>query len=117
MDFALTDDRTAIRRAVAEIAGKFDDRYWMERDLAHEFPTAFYDMLASGGWLGVTIPEEFGGLGLGITEASIGSSRPGRRRGSSTGACTCAFARARPAAELPTPVPDPRRHNTERGQP
>ncbi len=71
MDFDLTDDQTAIRTAVAEIAGTFDDHYWMERDREHEFPTAFYDTLASGGWLGVTVPEEYGGHGLRITEASI----------------------------------------------
>jgi acyl-CoA dehydrogenase len=71
VDFDLTDDQATIRKAVAEIAGKFDDQYWRERDLAHEFPTAFYDTLASGGWLGVTTPEEYGGHGLGITEASI----------------------------------------------
>lgn len=42
VDFDLTDDQTTIRKAVAELAGKFDDRYWLERDEAHEFPTAFY---------------------------------------------------------------------------
>lgn len=71
MDFEPTDDQSVIRKAVAELAGRFDDRYWMEHDRAHEFPTEFYDALATGGWLGVTTPEEFGGHGLGITEASI----------------------------------------------
>ncbi|NED66364.1 acyl-CoA/acyl-ACP dehydrogenase, partial [Streptomyces sp. SID10244] len=46
-------------------------QYWMEKDLAHEFPTEFYQAIADGGWLGMTIPEEYGGHGLGITEASI----------------------------------------------
>ena len=49
MDFDLTDDQTTIRKAIAELAGKFDDQYWRERDLTHEFTTAFYDTLASGG--------------------------------------------------------------------
>lgn len=71
MDFDLTDDQATIRQAVTELAAKFDDQYWMEKDAAHEFPTEFYDTLASGGWLGVTTPEEFGGQGLGITEASL----------------------------------------------
>jgi acyl-CoA dehydrogenase len=71
VDFELTDDQTTIRKAIAELAGKFDDRYWMEKDLAHEFPTEFYDALANGGWLGITTPEEYGGHGFGITEASI----------------------------------------------
>jgi acyl-CoA dehydrogenase len=71
VDFDLTDDQETIRKAVAGVVRKFDDQYWMEKDLAHEFPTEFYDTLASGGWLGITTPEEFGGHGFGITEASI----------------------------------------------
>jgi acyl-CoA dehydrogenase len=71
MDFDLTEDQEIIRKAVAELAGRFDDRYWMEKDLAHEFPTEFYDAVAKGGWLGLTIPEAYGGHGLGITEASL----------------------------------------------
>jgi acyl-CoA dehydrogenase len=71
VDFALTEDQTAIRQAVTGLAAKFDDQYWMEKDDAHEFPTEFYDALASGGWLGVTTPETYGGQGLGITEASL----------------------------------------------
>jgi acyl-CoA dehydrogenase len=71
VDFDLTDDQATIRKAVAGVVRKFDDQYWMEKDLAHEFPAEFYDTLASGGWLGITTPEEFGGHGFGITEASI----------------------------------------------
>jgi acyl-CoA dehydrogenase len=43
----------------------------MTKDLRHEFPTEFYDTFAEGGWLGITTPEEYGGHGFGITEASI----------------------------------------------
>jgi acyl-CoA dehydrogenase len=71
MSFELTEDQQLIRRSVAELASKFDDHYWMTKDLAHEFPQEFYDAIAGGGWLGMTIPEEFGGHGLGITEATI----------------------------------------------
>jgi len=71
MSFELTDDQELIRKSVAELASKFDDQYWMERDLAHEFPQEFYDAIANGGWLGMTIPEEYGGHGLGITEATL----------------------------------------------
>ncbi|MDQ1662241.1 MAG: acyl-CoA dehydrogenase [Blastococcus sp.] len=71
MDFALTEDQQALVAGVRELAARFDDQYWMEKDAAHEFPTEFYDTLAAGGWLGVTIPEEYGGHGLGITEASL----------------------------------------------
>lgn len=71
MDFELTEDQKLIRRSVAELAATFDDEYWMEKDLNHEFPTEFYKAFADGGWLGITVPEEYGGSGLGITEASL----------------------------------------------
>ena len=71
MDFDLTEDQVTIRDAVRELAGKFDDQYWMDKDAEHEFPREFYDAFARGGWLGITTPEEYGGHGMGITEASI----------------------------------------------
>jgi acyl-CoA dehydrogenase len=71
MDFTLTEDQELIRKAVAELARNFDDAYWMDKDQAHEFPTEFYDAIARGGWLGLTVPEEYGGHGLGITEATL----------------------------------------------
>ncbi|NMO02265.1 acyl-CoA/acyl-ACP dehydrogenase [Gordonia sp. TBRC 11910] len=71
MDFELTDDQLTIRDAVTELAAKFDDQYWQEKDEKHEFPREFYDAFAEGGWLGITTPEEYGGHGFGITEASI----------------------------------------------
>jgi acyl-CoA dehydrogenase len=71
MDFDLTPDQQTIRKAVRELAAKFDDQYWMDHDQAHEFPAEFYRAFAEGGWLGITTPEEYGGHGFGITEASI----------------------------------------------
>jgi acyl-CoA dehydrogenase len=71
MNFELTDDQELIRKSVAELASKFDDHYWMEKDQAHEFPHEFYQAIAGGGWLGMTFPEEYGGHGLGITEATL----------------------------------------------
>ena len=71
MDFDLTEDQITIRKAVRGLAGRFDDQYWMDKDSAHEFPTEFYDEFAKGGWLGITTPQEYGGHGMGITEASI----------------------------------------------
>jgi acyl-CoA dehydrogenase len=71
VDFDLTEDQQTIRKAVAELAARFDDQYWMEKDEAHEFPTEFYQAFADGGWLGITTPEEYGGHGFGITEASL----------------------------------------------
>ena len=71
MDFDLTEDQQLIRSAVADLMKKFDDRYWSEKDQNHEFPQEYYDAIAAGGWLGLTIPEDYGGHGRGITEASI----------------------------------------------
>lgn len=71
MDFDLTEDQLEIRSAAASLAGRFDDSYWLEKDQKHEFPHEFYDVMAKGGWLGLCVPEEYGGHGQGITEASI----------------------------------------------
>jgi acyl-CoA dehydrogenase len=71
VDFELTEDQEIIRKAVAELAGRFDDEYWRQKDAAHEFPAEFYDAFAKAGWLGITTPEAYGGHGFGITEASI----------------------------------------------
>jgi acyl-CoA dehydrogenase len=71
VDFELTDDQKAIREGVGGLLRRFDDHYWMEKDRDHEFPTEFYKAVADGGWLGITVPEEYGGHGLGITEASL----------------------------------------------
>lgn len=71
MDFDLTDDQETIRAGATDLAARFDDEYWMAKDTAHEFPTEFYDAFAEAGWLGITTPEEYGGHGFGITEASL----------------------------------------------
>lgn len=71
MDFELTEDQATIRRAVAELASKFDDEYWADHDARHAFPWDFYNAFADGGWLGITIPEAYGGHGMGIFEASL----------------------------------------------
>src|SRR6201987_6349667 len=74
VDFELSEAQATIRRAVAELAAKFDDQYWLEKDAAHEFPAEFYQAFAEGGWLGITIPEEYGGDGFGVAQAG---PRPG----------------------------------------
>ncbi|HLY84833.1 MAG TPA: acyl-CoA dehydrogenase family protein [Acidimicrobiales bacterium] len=71
MDFEPDEDSEAIREGVRRVCGAFDDSYWRKQDAAHEFPWEFYDALADGGWIGIAIPEEYGGGGRGITEASI----------------------------------------------
>ncbi len=71
MDFTRSDDHQRLRDGVRALCAKFGDDYWREHDANHEFPTEFYDALAADGWIGVAIPEKFGGGGQGITEASI----------------------------------------------
>jgi acyl-CoA dehydrogenase len=88
MNFELTDDQQLIRASVAELASKFDDQYWMHKDQTHEFPQEFYDAIAGGGWLGMTIPEEYGGHGLGVTEATLLLEEVARSGGAMNAAST-----------------------------
>lgn len=71
MDFALSEEQQAIQDAVKAICDGFGDAYWLARDREGGFPHDFYDALAREGWLGICTPEEFGGSGLGITEAAL----------------------------------------------
>ena len=71
MDFALTDDQQAIVAAVEQICARFGDDYWLQKDREGGFPHDFHAALASAGWLGVAMPPEAGGAGLGITEAAL----------------------------------------------
>ena len=71
MDFSLTPEQQAICDAVRKVRAAFDDDYWLEHDRTGEFPDAFHKAMADGGWLGIAMPEEFGGAGLGITEAAL----------------------------------------------
>ena len=65
------DERNAIREGVRAVVTRFDDDYWLERDEDGKFPHEFHRAMADGGWLGITMPEEYGGAGLGVTEAAI----------------------------------------------
>src|SRR6476620_7826855 len=71
MDFALTDQQQQIRDEVLKLCARFDDNYWLERDRTATFPEAFFAAMAEGNWLGIAMPEPYGGAGLGITEAAI----------------------------------------------
>ena len=71
MDFSMTEEQHAIRDAVAAICTRFDENYWLEKDRTGGFPDDFYNSLADAGWLGICIPQAYGGSGLGITEAAI----------------------------------------------
>jgi len=71
MNFALTDSQQSIRDAIEVLCRDFDETYWLKKDREGGFPFEFHKAMADAGWLGVCIPEEFGGSGLGITEATI----------------------------------------------
>ncbi len=71
MDFALSADQEAMRESIARLCQRFDDAYWLEKDRKGGFPAEFHQAFAADGWLGICIPEEFGGSGLGVTEAAI----------------------------------------------
>ena len=64
------DELQAIRDGVAAVCRRFDDDYWSTCDEEGRFPVAFHRAMAEEGWLGVTMPEEYGGAGLGVTEAA-----------------------------------------------
>jgi acyl-CoA dehydrogenase len=68
---ANTPDRIEIRDAVRAICDRFDDDYWADKDRTHTFPHEFAKAIADGGWLGIAMPPEYGGAGLGVTEAAI----------------------------------------------
>jgi acyl-CoA dehydrogenase len=71
MNFALSPEQVEIREAVARLCARFGDDYWLKKDDEGEFPHEFHRAMAEGGWLGVAMPEEYGGSGLGITEAAV----------------------------------------------
>ncbi len=71
MDFGFTDAQRQIRDNILRVCAKFDETYWMDRDNDAVFPHGFVDTMAEGNWLGIAMPEEYGGAGLGITEASV----------------------------------------------
>jgi acyl-CoA dehydrogenase len=71
MDFALSESQEAIRDAVHKTCSPFDDAYWLNKDREGGFPHDFHKAMADAGWLGICVPERFGGSGLGVVEASI----------------------------------------------
>ena len=71
MDPMLSDEQQTIRESVLRLCERFDDGYWLARDRDGEFPRAFVAAFAGGGWIGTAMPEEYGGAGLGVTEAAL----------------------------------------------
>lgn len=71
MNFEYTDEQKAIREGAGAVASRFDDSYWLARDEDGKFPFEFHRAMAEGGWLGITMPTEYGGSGLGVMDAAI----------------------------------------------
>jgi len=71
MDFSFTELQEEIRAGVRQICQRFDDQYWLKCEEEGLYPTEFVKAMSDAGWLSALIPEEYGGAGLGFTEASI----------------------------------------------
>ena len=71
MDFSFTEAQQEIREAILKICARFGDDYWLRKDRDGGFPNEFHRAIADGGWLGIAMPEAYGGSGLGITEAAV----------------------------------------------
>ena len=71
MNFEFSDDQRAIRDAVARTCSRFGTDYWLKHDREGGFPHEFHAAIASDGWLSIAMPEQYGGNGLGITEAAL----------------------------------------------
>jgi len=71
MDFSFSPEQLAIQNGIAKLCEKFDAQYWLERDRHGGYPEDFYRAVAHAGWLGIAMPTEYGGAGLGITEAAL----------------------------------------------
>jgi acyl-CoA dehydrogenase len=71
VNFSLTADQQNIRDAILKHCSRFPDEYWLERDRDAVFPHEFFKSMVDAGWLGIAMPAEFGGSGLGITDAAV----------------------------------------------
>jgi len=86
MEFRLSEGQEKIRRSVREVCEQYPDEYWRELDRERRYPEEFVSALTEARWLGALIPEEYGGLGLGVIEASIILEEI-NRSGANGGAC------------------------------
>lgn len=71
MVYELNQEQQLLKNTVKEICKQYKDEYWQNADTKHRFPQEFWDTCAEAGLLGVMIPEEYGGAGLGVTEACL----------------------------------------------
>jgi acyl-CoA dehydrogenase len=88
MLFELDENKVAIRDGVKAVCNQFPDEYWRARDEDGKFPEEFHRAMAEGGWLGMTMPEEFGGSNLGVSEAAMMMHTVGNSGGGMAAAST-----------------------------
>jgi alkylation response protein AidB-like acyl-CoA dehydrogenase len=91
MDFGLTELQESVRRETLAIANRFGLDYWREHDRDEAYPWEFVNAYAEAGWLGVVIPEQYGGAGLGVTEAGLLLHAVGRSGAGTSGASAIHF--------------------------
>ena len=71
MDFTESEEQKLIRESVRKLCSAFPDEYWEQHDREGKFPDEYFNAMAEAGWLGIAIPEEYGGAGKGLQEAAI----------------------------------------------
>lgn len=71
LDFSLTPEQADIREQILRLCAGFGDEYWLRKEREASFPEEFHAAVAEGGWLGIAMPQAYGGAGLGITEAAV----------------------------------------------
>ncbi|MCP5069923.1 MAG: acyl-CoA dehydrogenase family protein, partial [bacterium] len=71
MDFSFDSELENIRGETHRLAHRFDDDYWRAREEKHEFPWDFYNAFAKQGWIGIIVPEQYGGAGMGLMSAAV----------------------------------------------
>jgi acyl-CoA dehydrogenase len=86
VNFNLSDQQREIADAVSQLCARFDAAYWRDCDAAARFPEEFVAAITQAGWLGIAMPEEYGGAGLGITEAALMAHRITRSGAGMSGA-------------------------------
>ncbi|HEX9842267.1 MAG TPA: acyl-CoA dehydrogenase family protein, partial [bacterium] len=85
-DYGMTPDQKALCQSVRDLCARFPESWWRERDALEEYPTAFIDALTEGGFLAALIPEQYGGLGLGVMDGGLILEEI-NRSGGAAGAC------------------------------
>src|SRR5260221_13417376 len=81
MDFSLSPGQQQIRDEVRKLCLQFDDAYWLEKDRSGEFPHELHAALAAAGWLGIAMPEEYGGGWVRLHQSGDNEEDPCRTRG------------------------------------